>query len=130
MKFALAVHGSPYGTTAQQHALAFARACLAEGHQVYRVFFYHDGVYAGLATRVAPQDEGDVTSDWQALASEHGVELAVCIANALKRGVVNEGERDRYELTRANLAEGFELVGLGQLIEAIAEADRYVEFPA
>jgi tRNA 2-thiouridine synthesizing protein D len=53
----------------------------------------------------------------------------VCIASAIKRGVVNETERERYEQTAATLADGFELVGLGQLIAGIQHSDRYIEFP-
>ena len=59
-----------------------------------------------------------------------GVELAVCIASGIKRGVLSEEERARYEKTSNSLAEPFTLVGLGQLISAINEADRYIEFPA
>ena len=62
--------------------------------------------------------------------SAQGVELAVCIASGIKRGVLSEEERARYEKTSNSLAEPFTLVGLGQLISAINEADRYIEFPA
>ena len=66
---------------------------------------------------------------WRALSAQ-GVELAVCIASGIKRGVLSEEERARYEKTSNSLAEPFTLVGLGQLISAINEADRYIEFPA
>ena len=130
MKFTLAVHGAPYAGQSNHHALQFAHALLQAGHEISRVFFFHEGVYVALNSRVAPQDEADTTAQWQALAHQHDVELAVCIANGLKRGVLSEQERDRYDKPSATLAEGFELVGLGQLIEAIAVSDRYVEFPA
>lgn len=130
MIFTIAVHGAPYASQSNQHALKFSEAAIAAGHQISRIFFYHEGVYAALNSRVPPQDEGDVTAEWQAFAQQNDVELAVCIANGLKRGILSEGERARYEKSSATLADGFELVGLGQLIDAIATSDRYIEFPA
>ncbi|NCF32809.1 MAG: sulfurtransferase complex subunit TusD [Proteobacteria bacterium] len=128
MKFVLAVHGAPHNSESGEHALGFANAVLAEGHKIERIFFYHDGVLQALQTQVTPQGETNLAAQWQALAAQ-GVELAVCIASAIKRGVVNETERERYEQTAATLADGFELVGLGQLIAGIQQSDRYIEFP-
>ena len=131
MNFVVAVYGSPYATGAQQHALKFCQACVAAGHSITRVFFYHEGVYVALGTRVSPQDEADATSAWQEFASSADVELCVCIANGLKRGVVTQAEAERAELTLGGtLADRFELVGLGQLIDAVLSSDRLVEFPA
>ena len=127
MKFILAVHGSPHSSESGEHALNFARAALAQGHKIERIFFYHDGVLQALRTQVAPQGEIDLTEQWQALA-EQGVELAVCIASAIKRGVIDETEQGRYDKQAATLARGFELVGLGQLIAGIQQSDRYIEF--
>ena len=58
------------------------------------------------------------------------IELAVCIASGIKRGVVDAVEQQRYDLPSATLMSDFTLVGLGQLIAAIEGADRYIEFPA
>ena len=130
MIFAIAVYGSPYASTAHQHALSFCRAIVEAGHSINRVFFYHEAVYVAHASRVPPQDEGDLTGDWADFQSKSGCELSVCIANAPKRGVLSEAEADRNARLPTSLAPGFELVGLGQLIDAAAEADRFVEFPS
>lgn len=130
MIFTIAVHGAPYASQSNHHALQFAGAAIAAGHRVARVFFYHEAVYAALNSCVAPQDEVDITKAWQEFAAEHEVELAVCIANGIKRGVLSAAEAERYDRPSATLANGFELVGLGQLIDAIASSDRYIEFPA
>ena len=130
MIFAIAVYGAPYATTAHQHALNFCHAAIGAGHKVNRIFFYHDAVYVAHASRVPPQDEGDLTREWSDLSAQSGCELAVCIANAQKRGVLDEAEAERNEKPSTSLAPGFELVGLGQLIDAAATADRFVEFPA
>jgi len=130
MIFTVAVHSPPYASGANHHALRFCEAALRAGHDIARVFFYHEGVYTALDTQVPPQDEGDTLARWQAMAQDHNIELAVCIANALKRGVLSGDEQARYEKSAANLAAPFELVGLGQLIDAIANSERYIEFPA
>ena len=131
MIYALAVHGAPYSSNAAEHALGFADALLARGHQIERVFFFHEGVYQGLNGKVPPQTRYNVNlaQRWQSLRSG-GTELTVCIASGIKRGVVDENEQERYDLPSHTLSNMFELVGLGQLISAIAAADRYVEFPA
>ncbi|MEZ5561079.1 MAG: sulfurtransferase complex subunit TusD [Pseudomonadales bacterium] len=130
MKLAIAVHGAPYSSQSSATALRFARAALAAGHSLVRVFFYHDGVHTANALAVPPQDEASPLPGWIQIAEEHGVELAVCIAAALKRGLVDAAERDRYELSAASLHPAFTLVGLGQLVDAVAASDRFVTFPA
>jgi len=79
---------------------------------------------------VAPQDEEDLHAGWVHLGETHGIELAVCIANALKRGMLDETERDRYERKAATAHPAFAIVGLGQLIEAMTASDRFVTFAA
>ena len=129
MRYTIAIHSAPYGGYGGRTGLNFARAALAAGHEISRVFFYHEGVYHALSSAVAPQGEADATAAWSTFHAETGVELAVCIASGIKRGVLSEEERDRYDRTAATLAPGFELVGLGQLVDAILTSDRYIEFP-
>jgi tRNA 2-thiouridine synthesizing protein D len=129
MKYTLAIHGAPYASQSAEHGIAFAEAVLRRAHTIERIFFFHEGVYQALSTRVTPQGEKDLLKKWQSLG-DHGVELAVCIASGIKRGVIDEDERKRYEKSSNSLAEHFTLVGLGQLISAINDADRYIEFPA
>jgi len=128
MIFGIAVHGAPYGSEASASALRFATAALAAGHTLHRVFFYHDGVNLANGLTVTPRDEPSTQADWIALAGAHGVELAVCIAAALKRGLVSDAERERYDLQAASLHPAFSIVGLGQMIDAVGCSDRFVTF--
>ncbi len=130
MKFALVVQGAPYSSQACHTALQFARAVLASGHHINRVFFYHDGVYCANRLSAPPQDEIDIVAAWSELASANQVELTACIASCLRRGVLDEAEAARYEKTADNIAEGFTISGLGQLIDATINADRVVTFGA
>jgi tRNA 2-thiouridine synthesizing protein D len=52
----------------------------------------------------------------------------VCIAAALRRGVLNDEEAQRYARSAANLEGPWELSGLGQLHEAVQMADRLICF--
>ena len=128
MKFAVVVLGAPQASGACTSALQFSQAVIAEGHELIRVFFYEDGVLAASALAAPPQDEIDITQQWQRFSQEHKVELIACIASCLRRGIVNATEAERYEKSASNLADGFEISGLGQLIDATINADRVVTF--
>lgn len=130
MKFAIVVHGAPWGSQAALSALHFARATLAGGHSIYRVFFYNEGVYNGNALMAPPQDETDIHAGWSTLAAEHDVELMVCVASSLRRGILDATEADRYEKPAHNLGDAFVIAGLGQLVDAALNADRLVAFGA
>ena len=130
MKLSIAVHGAPYSSQSSATAVKFAAAALAAGHEIYRVFFYHDGARTADTLAVTPQDEKSVLDRWLALKQDHDFELAVCIAAALKRGMLNTEESQRYDKSAANVAAEFEVVGLGQLIDAIMVSDRFVTFAA
>ena len=130
MKYALAIYGAPSNSQSAQTALHFAQELLAAGHSIYRVFFYQDGVHAASTISCPPQDELNLPEAWRGFITEHNIDAVVCIAAALRRGIVNEAEADRYDLPANNLAPGYDLSGLGQLLEATLDADRVVSFGA
>ena len=124
MIFTIAVLGSPYDSQANLHAFKFARSVIQNGHHINRVFFFHEGVRIILEQRELGPEEFDYNKAWRELSSEHEVELNVCVSGAGRRGVVQNETAD------STLGQGFELVGLGQLVEAISSGDKYVEFTA
>lgn len=128
MIFSIVVQGAPHSQQGAESALRFARAALAEGHQIYRVFFSGDGVQNGSALATPQQDECHVIEGWQALAKEHQLDLVVCIAAALRRGIMDATESARHDKSSHNLAEGFTLSGLGQLTDAALNSDRVITF--
>ena len=128
MKFALAIYGAPGNSQAPQTALNFARAALSEGYKISRVFFYQDGVNTATQLCVPPQDEQHIPAEWRELISKHTIDAVVCIAAALRRGVVNQEEAQRYELSNNNLDDVYQLSGLGQLIDATLDTDRLITF--
>ena len=128
MKFAILVNEGPYTHQASDSAYQFTKATLAKGHEVFRVFFYHDGVNNATRLTTPPQDDRNIVNRWSKLADEHKLDLVVCVAAAQRRGIVDDGEAKRNGKDATNLAAGFRISGLGQLIEAGIQADRLVVF--
>lgn len=128
MKFTLAIYGAPSSSQSAYSALQFARAVLERGHTIYRLFFYADGVHNGSLLATPPQDEINLPEQWQQLINDHQLDAVVCIAAALRRGVLDQTEATRYDKPAANLRDNFELSGLGQFIEAAVVSDRVITF--
>ena len=58
----------------------------------------------------------------------HNIPLQVCVAAALRRGVVDEQQAKEQGLLSSNMATKFELSGLGALAQAMLTCDRVVQF--
>ena len=117
MKIGVMVNEGRYQHQSSDSAYLFCKAAIESGHQIERVFFYHDGVNNATKLTEPPQDDRNVVARWTKLAEEHGVNLVVCVAAALRRGIVEQ-----------NLAQGFRISGLGQLVESAIQSDRLVVF--
>jgi tRNA 2-thiouridine synthesizing protein D len=128
MKFAIQINEGPYQHQASDSAYLFTKAALEKGHEIYRVFFYHDGVNNGTRLTVPPQDDRNVIKRWSELSKQYNLDLVLCIAAAQRRGLLDENEAKRQGKDAHNIAEGFRISGLGQLIEASIQADRLVVF--
>ncbi|MCK5324438.1 MAG: sulfurtransferase complex subunit TusD [Woeseiaceae bacterium] len=117
MKFGILINEGPFTHQASDSAYRFTVAALAKGHEIYRVFFYNDGVYNGNKLSEPQTDDRNLVSLWSKLGEEHKIDLVVCVAAALRRGIKDEV-----------LEDGFRISGLGQLVEAGIQADRLVVF--
>ena len=117
MKFGILVNEGPFTHQASDSAYRFAVAALARGHEVFRVFFYNDGVYNSNRLAEPQADDRNLVGLWSKLAKENNIDLVVCVAAALRRGIKDEV-----------LQDGFRISGLGQLVEAGMLADRLVVF--
>jgi len=128
MKFSILVNEGPYTHQASDTAYQFAKAVLAKGHEIFRIFFYHDGVNNATRLTTPPQDDRNIVNRWSKLAEEHKLDMVVCVAAAQRRGIVDEGEAKRNGKDATNLAPGCGMSGLGQLVEAGIQSDRLVTF--
>ncbi|NOQ36902.1 MAG: sulfurtransferase complex subunit TusD [Methylococcaceae bacterium] len=128
MKYAIQINSSPYSSNAGYSAYQFIKAAITMKHEVLRVFFYQDGIYHALHHASPLEDELQLTSLWSQLASEHNIDLVVCISAAQRRGLLHADEAKRQGKQDNDLAAGFKISGLGQLVEATLKADRFIIF--
>ena len=128
MKISVQVNEGPYNHQASVTAINYVKAAVEAGHEVFRVFFYHDGVNNGTKYATPPQDDMNIQKTWSELAAAHNIDLVVCVAAAQRRGIVDQGEMERNKKDGMNIMDGFRISGLGQLIEAGIESERLVVF--
>ena len=128
MKYAIQINEGPYQHQASDTAYHFTKAALEKGHEISRVFFYHDGVNNSSRITTPPQDDRHIVNRWAELTEAHNLDMVVCVAAAQRRGVVDDGEAERNGKDATNIHPAFRISGLGQLIEAAVEADRLMVF--
>ncbi|MGO3345281.1 MAG: sulfurtransferase complex subunit TusD [Marinomonas sp.] len=129
MHYALLITGSPYQTKACHSALQFLTTALTnKEHILEGVFFYEDAVLIGNALTQPPRDEIDLRKEWKALAKTHHIPLYLCIAASVRRGIIDEPESQRYELSQHSLSEGFQLEGLGTFVELMNSTSKIIQF--
>jgi tRNA 2-thiouridine synthesizing protein D len=121
MRYTLLVLTPPDGGSSARHALEFAKALLAAGHDIGCVFFYDAGVLTALAGAESAQDEFDLRTDWGIFAQDCGIRLLVCVASAARFGV-GSGPLS------GQLLPAFAIAGLGELIESSGQSDRLLTF--
>ncbi len=105
------------------HALGVAQALLKKS-EVFHIFFYQDAVNVANDLQWFPDDQRLLTQEWQKL----GIPLPVCVSAALNRGISDDENAKRHQLSKSNLAQGFELVGLGHLADALQSSARVIQF--
>lgn len=105
------------------HAFGLAQA-LGNKFEDFRVFFYQDGVQVANDLQWFPDDQRNLKQEWQKL----GIRLPVCVSAALARGITDASNAQRHSLQQHNLAQGFELVGLGELADAVQSCSRLIQF--
>ena len=116
---------SPVQYESNQTAQSLVAEVIAAGDTVDRVFFYQDAVYIGLQSQIPGQGLEASYQGWLTLQKMHHFPLQLCIANSLRRGIVDEAEAARYSQS-ANLKTGFQLSGLGEIAEACQSSDRII----
>lgn len=128
LDYCIMVTGPGYGNQRSSSALQFAQALLACGHHLGTVFFYQEGVANANRLSAPASDEADLVRAWYGLAQQHQVALHVCVAAALRRGVIDAAQAALLNLGGENLQTGFEFSGLGTLARAVLICDRFIQF--
>ena len=128
MKFSIVIFAAPYSTESAATALRFAESLIQQGHELYRLFFFGDGVHNASKLTVVAQDEINLQLQWSKLIEEHDIDSVICVSSALRRGVLDQAEAERHELGTSSAYESSQVAGLGQLIDAALHSDRVVNF--
>ena len=128
MKFSIVIYAAPYSSEAAATALRFTKTLLDQGHELYRLFFFGDGVHNANRLSVVAQDDKNIQQAWDELIKTRGLDSVICVSSAIKRGIVDETESQRYELNAVSAYDSSEIAGLGQLVDATLHSDRVVNF--
>lgn len=128
MKITLQVNSSPYSSNAGLCAIRYIETAIQRQHEILRVFFYREGIYHAFRFSAPPDDEINITHRWTELATTYQLDLVVCISAAQRRGLLSADEARRCGKQDDDLASGFRIGGLGQLLDAMISSDRYLEF--
>ena len=128
MKYSIQINSSPYQSNSGETAYQFIKSALEMGHEVIRVFFYQEGAYHAFRYMTPPDDEVQIADRWSALARKYSIDLVVCISAAQRRGLLEKNEAKQQGKRDNDVADGFRIAGLGQWVEAMLKADRFIEF--
>ena len=122
------MYAAPYSSEAAATAFNFTKTLLDQGHELYRLFFFGDGVNNANRLAVVAQDEVNLQQRWDQLITTHRLDAVVCVSSAIRRGLLDSQESERYELDAISVYGSSEIAGLGQLIDAVINSDRVVNF--
>ncbi|WP_115718542.1 sulfurtransferase complex subunit TusD [Gallaecimonas mangrovi] len=110
-----------------QAGLHFAKAVLAEGHQLASVFFYGEAVRVADSQVPMVGDEPHIGQAWRDFALAANLDLAVCVAAAERRGILDSEQAQAHDLA-VSMQAPFRQAGLGELVTASAQSDRTVQW--
>ncbi len=105
MKFSIVIYAAPYSAESAATALRFAQSLIQQGHELYRLFFFGDGVHNASKLTVVAQDEINLQQQWSKLIEDNDIDSVICVSSALRRGVLDQTEADRHELGTASAYE-------------------------
>ena len=129
MKLGILINEGPYQHQASDTALQFVKAAIEKGHEIYRIFFYNDGVNNATRLATPPQDDRNITKEWSSLAKEHNIDMVVCVAAAQRRGILDKGEAERNGKDSDNIEQtGISKFMAARLQELISFSLTYIVF--
>lgn len=125
MKTVLLITKSPHHPKMRQ-ALDCAKN-LFKNNELAGVFFYGDGAMIANGFAWQSAELPNIADEWAKLSDEYQLALPVCVSTALARGITDEPNAKRHNLSGHNLKAPFELVGLGDLAMMIDD-NKLIQF--
>lgn len=92
------------------------------------IFLYGEAVNLANKNVWLPADMPNPSQLLQNLAETHNLTIQVCVSTALARGVLDSENAKRHGLAGDNVAENFELVGLGELAMHLHHSTQVYQF--
>ena len=103
MKFGVLINEGPYQHQASDTAYKFIEAAIEEGHEIFRVFFYHDGVNNGTRLATPPQDDRHIPNRWTELAEKHNLDLrSITMEKIAKNGAKYPADKAKGKSLKYN----------------------------
>lgn len=121
MKISLAIYAAPHTDGNAERAYHFARSALQLNHQIYRLFFFNEGVLN------CADDTTYLCKQWQSLIEKHRLDAIICSASAEKRGLTSAQNYSQDSATKP-IHAAFQPGGIAQLIDAAAHSERLLTF--
>lgn len=128
MIFSVVIYSAPYTSESAANALRFSQAVVDKGHQIYRLFFFSDGVHNANKLAITPQDEQNLQAIWDSFIRSNKLDSVVCVSSALKRGIIGADEARNHDLDSQSLQPSSNISGLGQFVDAYIKSDRVISF--
>jgi len=125
LSYTIILTQSPALSESHQTAQNLVSDLISHGNKIDRIFFYQDASFVGLKSQIAGQGLQASYQGWIDLKQQQDFPLQICIANALRRGVVDATEAGRYQGLET-LQNGFQLSGLGEIADACRSSDRII----
>ena len=118
MKFAIMLNESPLESKAGHIASQFIIKALNQGHSILRVFLYGDAIYHAY-----PEAQMAPTSSRLQLPQglSTPIDVVFCLSAAERRGFIIPKDLSHPE-------PGFRPGGLGLWIDALKDADQFIQF--
>ncbi len=127
MSLLILISNSPQQPLAKL-AVRFAKSALSQDiDNNIEIFFYADGASTANSLSWQTAEQINICQEWQKLAEKYQLKLSVCVSTALARGVSDKENSQRHQLIGDNLAQGFRLVGLSDLVIKMANS-KVVQF--
>ena len=115
-------------SSSSETALAFAKTVIDTNKTISLLFFYGEAVQTATRLAVSVQGDTPLIEHWQQFIQAHQLPAITCITSALKRGIIDDTEAERYEKDGSSIAQGFSLGGLGQWADAVKQSDQHIIF--
>lgn len=128
LSYSILVTSSLLESQNAKSAFLFSKALMHHTkNSIHSIFFYGNGVFNGITT-IKEINGMNITDQWHRFSKKFSINLYICATAAQDRGIISSHFEKKNELLQENLHAGFQVVGLGVLVNTILNSDRFLQF--